>query len=84
MASCCLGFIKAQLSAEYVASLIDFFVTILLVKLSGLFICMLLFWFCGWRRCELRYQLNGYLMRTTAKKTHVALEVSFVWEVVFY
>lgn len=36
-------FIKAQLSS-YVASLVDFLVTILLVKLSGLFICMLLSW----------------------------------------
>ena len=60
-------FIKAQLSS-YVASLIDFLVTILLVKLSGL---------GGVVNCVINY---GWVFHADeCKKTHVALKYLFVW-----
>ena len=61
-------FIKAQLSS-YVASLIDFLVTILLVKLSGLFYLYATFLGSvvgGVVNCVINY--GGYFMRTTAKR----------------
>ena len=72
-------FIKAQLSS-YVASLIDFLVTILLVKLSGLFLFVCYFsGLCSWRRGELRYQLRVGISCGRLQKTHVALKYLFVW-----
>ena len=61
-------FIKAQLSS-YVASLIDFLVTILLVKLSGLFYLYATFLGSvvgGVVNCVIN--TGGYFMRTTAKR----------------
>jgi hypothetical protein len=63
-------FIKAQLSS-YVASLIDFLVTILLVKLSGLF--YLYATFLG----ELRYQLRVGISCGRLQKDACCTEVSF-------
>lgn len=70
-------FIKAQLSS-YVASLIDFLVTILLVKLSGLFLFVCYFsGLCSWRRGELRYQLRVGISCGRLQKDACCTEVSF-------
>ena len=72
-------FIKAQLSS-YVASLIDFLVTILLVKLSGLFYLYATFLGSvvgGVVNCVINY---GWVFHADdCKKTHVALKYLFVW-----
>ena len=72
-------FIKAQLSS-YVASLIDFLVTILLVKLSGLFYLYATFLGSvvgGVVNCVINY---GWVFHEDdCKKTHVALKYLFVW-----
>ena len=72
-------FIKAQLSS-YVASLIDFLVTILLVKLSGLFYLYATFLGSvvgGVVNCIINY---GWVFHADdCKKTHVALKYLFVW-----
>ena len=72
-------FIKAQLSS-YVASLVDFLVTILLVKLSGLFYLYATFLGSvvgGMVNCAINY---GWVFHADdCKKTHVALKYLFVW-----
>lgn len=72
-------FIKAQLSA-YVASLVDFLVTILLVKLSGLFYLYATFLGSvagGMVNCVINY---GWVFHAEdCKKTHVAVKYLFVW-----
>lgn len=72
-------FVKAQLSS-YVASLVDFLVTILLVKLSGLFYLYATFLGAvagGMVNCAINY---GWVFHAgDCKKTHVALKYLFVW-----
>ena len=71
--------IKAQLSS-YVASLVDFLVTILLVKLSGLSYLYATFLGSvvgGMVNCAINY---GWVFHADdCKKTHVALKYLFVW-----
>ena len=64
-------FIKAQLSS-YVASLIDFLVTIR----TFLFVCYFS-GLCSWRRGELRYQLRVGISCGRLQKDACCTEVSF-------
>lgn len=72
-------FAKAQVSS-YVSSLVDFLVTILLVKLSGLFYLYATFSGAvagGVVNCVINY---GWVFHADdCKKTHVALKYLFVW-----